>query len=90
MGDEGKRVLSIKLQLVVFEIRELIDQLFEGCQCGHLAATDVEHDASVGEVRFVGDLAVGELASRLSKHLAERREAPEGARFLTCSNIDAL
>lgn len=70
MGDEGKRVLSIKLQLVVFEIRELIDQLFECCQCGHLAATDVEHDASVGEVRFVGDLAVGELASRLPKHLA--------------------
>ena len=90
MGNKGKRVLNVKLQLVVFEIRELIDQLFESGQCGYLAATDVDHDASMGEVRLIGDLAVVELASRLPEQLAERREPSEGACLVTCSDIDAL
>ncbi len=51
----SESVLGIELKLIEFKRREVVDQLVERCLLGDLAATDVQHVASYGEIGLIVD-----------------------------------
>ena len=55
MVGEREGVLGIQLELIEFQLRQLLNQTFQGLKGWYFTTTDVEHDTAMIEVGLIKD-----------------------------------
>ena len=64
---ERKGVLCVQLKLIEFQLRQLVNQTFQGPKGWHFTTTDVEHDAAMIEVGLINDFQTRDRAAALRR-----------------------
>ncbi len=67
----GERMFSVELQLVDFEIGEMLSKIEQRFQFRHASARDVEHHAAARKIRPVADFQTGQLTAVLMQQLSQ-------------------